>query len=829
MRANCRASGVSVRLLLTTFAATLLAAVFLPAPAFGQTAYFSVAGDFGTAGDELEVLFNLTRSVSDSETLRFETFASSGGTNAAGNMIADGPGDSVLRLLDSSGVLVAEDDDRSLFSRDALIGFNDGDTPLPSLLGADNYRLQLSDFDDDTDPFALDVVGPADALVPLSISRNVSSLASLSSLTIGTTGAGSNRATFFNISDLDVENLNLESGSTLTQSENNLLVDAINLADGGELEMAGGSLVARQILLGSDGRLNVDGELRVSGNPINGPASVGTLSVGGTGAVVDIDGLLTVLAGGDVTSRFDGEIRANGGISVNTGGTLMVTDSGNLNTNGNITVDGGEFNHHNTGLNLLATGRNLLVTNDGLLRTTGSRLFFDGQRNATLNSGADWTHTGELIAGSAVGSGSITVDGIGSTLVVNGDITVNNNGAFAVRNSGNLDANGDITVDGGTLRVDNTGQSPLASGKALLATNGGQVNTTATQLAIHLDQTATITGGADWDHTGIIFAGTGFGDGTITVSGTDSTLDVTGDLEISVEGNQGVVNILNNAQATSGSLFLARSFPNSTTDATLNVNTSGGLTTGGVFIGQNDGNQGTGTINLAGTGSTITQTGASQLRVGNPDTPGNGGAHAINVTDNAVFTTGTGLTTIRKTGTLNVNTGGVFNALGDFTTSGTVGLELDDATSFTTVDVAGTATLGGTLELTLSDGSAPAASDSFVLIDAVGGVTGTFDTAVLPTLGGGLTLDLVYEAQRVLLEVGFAGDYNADGMVDAADYTVWRDGDSPDSSQAGYDLWSSNYGRTAPAPVPSAAVPEPSAYFLLLLAAMPALRRRSRS
>ncbi|MEQ8848684.1 PEP-CTERM sorting domain-containing protein [Botrimarina sp.] len=61
--------------------------------------------------------------------------------------------------------------------------------------------------------------------------------------------------------------------------------------------------------------------------------------------------------------------------------------------------------------------------------------------------------------------------------------------------------------------------------------------------------------------------------------------------------------------------------------------------------------------------------------------------------------------------------------------------------------------------------------------------------------------------------VGLAGDYNNDGLVDAADYTVWRDGDSPDSSQAGYDLWASNYGAGGAS---AAATPEPSAAALLL-------------
>ncbi|QDT68759.1 hypothetical protein MalM25_16840 [Planctomycetes bacterium MalM25] len=66
------------------------------------------------------------------------------------------------------------------------------------------------------------------------------------------------------------------------------------------------------------------------------------------------------------------------------------------------------------------------------------------------------------------------------------------------------------------------------------------------------------------------------------------------------------------------------------------------------------------------------------------------------------------------------------------------------------------------------------------------------------------------------------GDYNADGIVDAADYTVWRDGNSPDSSQAGYDLWAANYGTSlfSTATATAAAIPEPASVLMGLLAAV---------
>ncbi len=91
------------------------------------------------------------------------------------------------------------------------------------------------------------------------------------------------------------------------------------------------------------------------------------------------------------------------------------------------------------------------------------------------------------------------------------------------------------------------------------------------------------------------------------------------------------------------------------------------------------------------------------------------------------------------------------------------------------------------------------------------------------------------------------GDYNGDGVVDAADYTVWRDGLGTTYVEADYDVWKTNYGATGSAGPPETeyrlgavvfdtslsgsgtlvGVPEPGAGLLLLtgLASMLWMRR----
>jgi hypothetical protein len=90
--------------------------------------------------------------------------------------------------------------------------------------------------------------------------------------------------------------------------------------------------------------------------------------------------------------------------------------------------------------------------------------------------------------------------------------------------------------------------------------------------------------------------------------------------------------------------------------------------------------------------------------------------------------------------------------------------------------------------------------------------------------------------------VGLAGDYNGDLVVDAADYTLWRDtlgdtvtsGTGADGNNNGviddgdYNLWRTNYGMTSLAPAAeSANVPEPTALLLAAFALQALAVRRS--
>jgi hypothetical protein len=139
------------------------------------------------------------------------------------------------------------------------------------------------------------------------------------------------------------------------------------------------------------------------------------------------------------------------------------------------------------------------------------------------------------------------------------------------------------------------------------------------------------------------------------------------------------------------------------------------------------------------------------------------------------------------------------------------------------VSVDGAASLNGTLAIAATNGFTPSLGQQFTLISA-NSISGTFSTEVLPTFSA-LTLDVIYGAQSVVAKVVpvLAGDFNADGSVDSADYLLWRKG-GPGYTPNGYNVWKMNYGRTIGGGGSSEAdtshVPEPSAGILIIVAVL---------
>jgi autotransporter-associated beta strand protein len=178
--------------------------------------------------------------------------------------------------------------------------------------------------------------------------------------------------------------------------------------------------------------------------------------------------------------------------------------------------------------------------------------------------------------------------------------------------------------------------------------------------------------------------------------------------------------------------------------------------------------------------------------------------------------------------------------------AGSLQMLINSATSFDRLQIGSSASLGGALSITLANGYSPLLNQSFQILTASSGMTGTFANLLLPALSGGKTWQVLYGSNDVRLTVsaliGISGDYNQNGTVDARDYVIWRktlgsttnlaaDGNHNGIIDNGdYSIWRQNFGTTSSGvgSGAGAAVPEPCTVALFLIAGLSGLLIRHR-
>ncbi len=194
---------------------------------------------------------------------------------------------------------------------------------------------------------------------------------------------------------------------------------------------------------------------------------------------------------------------------------------------------------------------------------------------------------------------------------------------------------------------------------------------------------------------------------------------------------------------------------------------------------------------------------------------------------------------------------------GDYSQTGTgiFGVEvggLVPAAEHDVLTITGTARLGGELEVELIDGFLPEIGDEVIVMLAAS-VINVFDTVTAFDGGDlfGIDISVLYSATDVMVrfdDLFLLGDYNRNGMVEAADYVVWRktlgqvgmdlaaDGNGNDEIDAGdYDVWLAHFGESiagsgttggGAAADGQTGVPEPGGFWLLTTAAIVGLACR---
>jgi hypothetical protein len=171
------------------------------------------------------------------------------------------------------------------------------------------------------------------------------------------------------------------------------------------------------------------------------------------------------------------------------------------------------------------------------------------------------------------------------------------------------------------------------------------------------------------------------------------------------------------------------------------------------------------------------------------------------------------------------------------------------------VIVGGNAFLGGDLELALVNGFVPASADRFLILASFQNIFGAFANVAngqrLTTTDGlgsfvvNYGVGSPFDPTKIFLSnfltgAGIPGDYNNNGIVDAADYVVWRKNagttnvlpNDPFGGTIGqnqYNNWRAHFGQTAGSGAGASAniaVPEPASVLMLLVGILAMCSRR---
>jgi hypothetical protein len=241
-------------------------------------------------------------------------------------------------------------------------------------------------------------------------------------------------------------------------------------------------------------------------------------------------------------------------------------------------------------------------------------------------------------------------------------------------------------------------------------------------------------------------------------------------------------------------------------------------------------------LDFMAAGRTLTVTGAGRLDINNNiDTTaaglvmvsggnvgGNGRINGRLTNNGGTVSPGTSVGTLtvegnfqqNATGTLNIELGGT--AAGQYDLLNVVGGGGLNG-----------AILDGILDVSLVNGFVPAVGNTFDVITTVGGIVNTNmielhssdASSYSLSLVGGTTLRLTATSVTTPM---LTGDFNNNGVVDAADYVLWRNGGplqndpTPGVDAGDFNVWRANFGKANPGSAASlaASVPEPATCML---------------
>ncbi len=506
--------------------------------------------------------------------------------------------------------------------------------------------------------------------------------------------------------------------------------------------------------------------------------STGSVTVEGTGSAWTTTdrlfvgfggaGMLAITGGGvvDVTSDVIVNSNQNGSFIEFGGGTLnarsVLTAHADLHGTGTINTEGWLFDQNITIASpsdlplqvVLASQPSQNITVN--LNWTGQGIFGADQGTVTITNGEQVTGDQGYIGYASGSTGSVTVDGVGSTWTSNTNLYVGSSGTGALAISGggavsnssgyvgsDSSSMGSVTVDGvdstwtssSKLYVGSSGTGTLAiSGGGAVFNSSGYIGTDSNSTGV-----VTVDGyGSTWTN-GTLHVGHK-GDGALAISGGGSVSNSTGRIG-RYAGSTGSVTVNGVGSNWTNRDHLYVGYEGS---GTLAITDGGRVSNSWGFVGWPGS---TGSVTVDGLGSTWTNN--THLHVGYP---------------------------LSGVGTLLIANGGHV-AVGEdlrFNYVSTLGFTLA-STSDPFLDVNRTAALNGTLSVDVAPSLTLAAGDTFTIIEIGGSRLGQFiglnEGDSVGTFGN-TYLEITYaggDGNDVELVVLLFGDMNGDGLRDESD------------------------------------------------------------
>ncbi|QQE12607.1 autotransporter-associated beta strand repeat-containing protein [Planctomycetota bacterium] len=475
-------------------------------------------------------------------------------------------------------------------------------------------------------------------------------------------------------------------------------------------------------------------------------------------SVMTIDGRINFH--GTITDDNSG----NGGSIVINSGSVYLSSSANS-FSGGITLNGATLNSVNTGT--LGTGT-ITINDTSYFYSSGTDTFDNDMvlnANWVVNTGIDTTFNGVLSGEGAL----VRESGANSdVLVLNGDNTYSGGTTLSI---GTLTVGHNNALGTGTFTVEETIHpdftTSLSAGSDGIAiandiTLNGDLIVTG-DYSLNLDSVISGTGGLTKEGISTLtlngqntYSGdTNINEGTVIASGGDAIGDSSTVTLADVDGatlqlnDDETIGALAGGGSTGGDVSMQ--------DNTLTVGDENNTEFAGVISGTGDLiKQGIGTLTLDGdntyTGDTTVNGGALIVN-GNMASPnmnvasgamfGGSGYFAGNFTNAGTISPGNSIGTISMMGNLTLTGTSVYDMEIESTAGKGVGNDL--------IDVDGTADIDGTLNVIGLSGYTPTEGDTFMILEAGGGINGEF-SSIVDNLGS-FNVEATYTTNDITIEL----------------------------------------------------------------------------